>query len=97
MAAALQYHCNSDKIITAAGMAASEVVMKRVKRTGVGIIQPDLGLDALASILATGLQPHALTDKIAVVPFDWEVMLKVGLPREEADKVGAILSLCMPP
>lgn len=64
-----------------AGMAANDKVMQRARRSGVGVLQPYLGLDGLRTVMATGLQPHVTSSLVAVVPFDWTVLLKVRLLR----------------
>ena len=60
-------------------MAANDLVTKRFSRSGLGILQPSAGLSALGSILANSMRPHTRTSIIAVVPFDWGVLLKVRL------------------
>ena len=60
-----------------AGMAANDVVMRRAERSGIGVLQPSLGLDALAA-MAGIMQPFTASSLVAAVPFNWAVFLKVG-------------------
>ena len=60
-----------------AGMAANDLVMQRVRRTGVGVLQPGQGLDALCGMTASLATGGALTTTLAAVPFDWPVLHKV--------------------
>ena len=60
-------------------MAANDLVGRRALSSGIGIVQPNAGLDALAATIAGRMRPHASTSVMAVVPFDWGVLLKVQL------------------
>ncbi|GAB4814934.1 hypothetical protein N2152v2_001980 [Parachlorella kessleri] len=60
----------------AAGMAANDVVMRRAERSGVGILQPSFGLDALHAALTYLTQPFSTCNVVAAVPFNWAVFLK---------------------
>lgn len=58
-------------------MAARAVVEQRAKRTGLGMLDPDVGLDALRSILdgsvAYPLNTYAL---ISIVSVSWHILLR---------------------
>ena len=58
-------------------MAANDVVMQRAQRSGVGLLQPALGLDALRAVMTGIMQPFAGSALVAVAPFEWGVLLKV--------------------
>ena len=71
----------------AVGMAADEAVAQRAARTGLGLIAPAPGLDALRSLLLSrsrgsgggaplGLTPAA--SPLAAVPVNWSVLLRAG-------------------
>jgi hypothetical protein len=68
-------------------MAASDAVMRRAARSGVGLLQPALGLDALRAVMTGMMQPFAGSALVAVVPFDWDVLLKV---REQLTDVSML-------
>ena len=60
-----------------AGMAADPVAAARIKRTGLGIIPPALGISAMAAVLRVvssggSLLPARLA---AAVPVDWQHLL----------------------
>lgn len=60
------------------GMAADPVAAARIKRTGLGIIAPNLGLQAMASLLSSvhsgaSLMNHHL---VSAVPVDWAQILR---------------------
>ena len=59
-----------------AGMAADPVAAARIRRTGLGVIPPSMGLAAMASLLAaTNTASLAISSCIAAVPVDWERLL----------------------
>ena len=59
-------------------MAANDVVLRRAERSGVGILQPSLGLDALDAAMTHLMQPFTTCKLVAAVPFNWAVFIKVG-------------------
>jgi short-subunit dehydrogenase len=61
----------------AAGMAADEAIVQRAKRTGLGLLQPSSGFDALAIIMRT--VGSLFNGMMAAVPVDWHTLLKVRL------------------
>lgn len=64
-----------------AGMADDPAIMQRAKRTGLGLIKPEQGLDGLRSILVQGLQGHRHESLMAAVPVEWGVLLKGTAPH----------------
>ena len=79
--------------VLCAGMAANDLVTRRALRSGVGIVQPSAGLDALASVMAGSTRPHLRTSVLTVVPFDWGLLLKVRL-LGISDGMAAGLTYC---
>lgn len=84
-----------------AGMAARSAVEQRAKRTGLGMLSPGSGLDALRSILdgsvACPLNTYALT---AVVPVAWQILLRAArgsIPDFFAEMVDAAMERQMLP
>lgn len=63
--------------VCTAGMAANSTVMQRVQRSGLGVLQPSIGLDALDTLLSRVSHPYFNIESLAVVPFHWGRMLKV--------------------
>ena len=61
--------------LTFAGMAASDAVAARSRRSGLPPLQPGQGLDALAALLAATNAGRPLV-QAAAVPVDWSVVLK---------------------
>jgi 3-oxoacyl-(acyl-carrier-protein) synthase/NAD(P)-dependent dehydrogenase (short-subunit alcohol dehydrogenase family)/acyl carrier protein len=59
----------------AAGMATDPIVVQRAKRSGLGLLEPQHGLDGLSFILllATG---NSIQPVIAAVPVSWSTLLK---------------------
>lgn len=55
----------------AIGMANDPVVIQRAKRTGLGLLQPEQGLDGLHAMVLGVLRPV-----VAAVPVTWNVLLK---------------------
>ena len=60
------------------GMAADPVAAARIKRTGLGIIHPSIGIQAMAALLGAmhsnaALMTHSL---ISAVPVDWQHIFK---------------------
>ncbi len=70
----MQCHCFQHKpaFPILAGMAANDVVAQRVKRSGMGLLNPIHGLSVFHSIMTSG----ALASPIAAIPVDWQVLLK---------------------
>lgn len=59
----------------AAGMAATEAVVARSKRSGMAALQPGQGLHALAALLVAAGSGKLIT-QVAAVPADWGIILK---------------------
>lgn len=59
-------------------MAADVATQDRIKRTGLGVLPPATGLQALAALLASVSQPHPRAQTLASVPVDWALLLNVG-------------------
>lgn len=76
-------------------MAARPLVEWRAKRTGLGLLSPESGLDALYSILDS-FNPIAL---IAVVPVAWQVLLRASrgrIPEFFAEMTGGMDGQMLP-
>ncbi len=75
---AIKARLRADLSLTAtisAGMAATEAVIARSRRSGMAALEPQQGLDALAALLAAaGSGKHLV--QVAVVPADWGIILK---------------------
>lgn len=67
-----------------AGMAADESIAQRIKRSGVGLLQPTDGLAGLHTIMAALADPHAASAQVAAVPVDWQVLLRATPGRMPA-------------
>nr|BAU61515.1 actin related protein2 [Parachlorella kessleri] len=60
----------------AVGMAANDLVARRAERSGIGVLQPLVGLDALRAAMSSLQQPGTLPEVLAAVPFNWAVFVK---------------------
>ncbi|GAB4814935.1 hypothetical protein N2152v2_001981 [Parachlorella kessleri] len=60
----------------AAGMAANDILMRRLERTGVGLLQPSLGLSMLDYVITNIMKPFTTYKLVAAVPFNWSVFLQ---------------------
>ena len=75
-------HASGDKrtykpSVLPAGMAANELVLRRNERSGIGVLQPLVGLDALQAAVSGLRQPLAPPEIVIAAPFNWTVFLKV--------------------
>jgi hypothetical protein len=59
-------------------MAADLATQERIKRTGLGVLPPATGLQALAALIASGTRPHPRAQTLASVPVNWATLLNVG-------------------
>lgn len=59
------------------GMAADPLAAARIKRTGLGIISPSIGLQAMSALLSQSHSAHelSLSSLFSAVPVDWEKIL----------------------
>lgn len=65
-------------------MAADASIAQRIKRSGVGLLQPVDGLAGLHTIMASLADPHAASALVAAVPVDWQVLLRATPGRVPA-------------
>ncbi len=75
---AIKARLRADLSLTAtisAGMAATEAVIARSRRSGMAALEPQQGLDALAALLAAAGSGKHLA-QVAAVPADWGIILK---------------------
>ena len=59
-----------------AGMAATDRVVQRTKRTGLGLLDPASGLSALYSVFAAKADARRTIGLLAVAPVEWQVLLR---------------------
>ena len=59
-----------------AGMAATDRVVQRTKRTGLGLLDPASGLSALYSVFAAKADARRTIWLLAVAPVEWQVLLR---------------------
>ena len=59
-------------------MAADEAVAQRARRTGLALIDPQLGLSGLHTVMSTLASPYAAAALVAAVPVEWGVLLRAS-------------------
>ena len=62
-------------------MADDPAIMQRAKRTGLGLIKPEQGLDGLRTILVQGQNGRRHEALMAAVPVEWGILLKGTAPH----------------
>ena len=62
----------------AAGMAADAATLARVRRSGMGALAPEVGMQALAAVLHSAARPgvHAPPSTFVAAPVYWGVLLR---------------------
>lgn len=62
--------------LNTAGMASDKAVALRVKRSGMGLLNPQEGMSVLNFLIVSGAAHHTVASPLAVMPVNWQVLLR---------------------